>query len=218
MEDDSKVDLNECQDIARQLFENRPGRDFNVIMGGGMSRLVSDDEHESGKRKDGKDLTKNWIDLHPQGKFVTSRDELLNVNSNTEHLLGIFAKSHMQFNVDRNSTVEPSLAEMTLAALKVLKNKNSRGFLLMVEGAKIDLAHHYNNAFRALDETLSLDGAIAITIANIGKNFKFFAVFNFFKFKSFRPIRNPRDRNSRSRFSDDLFRFCDTKKLLGPRI
>lgn len=167
MEDDSKVDLNECQDIARQLFENRPGKDFNVIMGGGMSRLVADDE--SGKRKDGKNLTENWMNLHPHGKFVTTRDELLNVNSNTDHLLGIFAKSHMQFNVDRNSSVEPSLAEMTLAALKLLKNKNSRGFLLMVEGAKIDLAHHYNNAFRALDETLALDEAIKAALANIGK-------------------------------------------------
>lgn len=168
MEDDSKIDYSEdCKDIARQLFENSPGKDFNVIMGGGMSRLTSD-EHEMGKRKDKRNLTQNWIDLHPHGRFVTTRDELMDVDTSTEHLLGIFANSHMQFNADRNVSVEPSLAEMTEAAIKILSTKNSRGFLLMVESAKIDLAHHYNNPYRALDETLELDEAIRVAMENIG--------------------------------------------------
>lgn len=169
MEDDSKLDNAECKDIARQLFENRPGKEFNVIMGGGMSRLVSEETCEYGKRKDGKNLTENWLASHPHGKFVTTRDALLNVDESTEHLLGIFAKSHMQFNADRNVTIEPSLAEMTEAAIKVLRVKNSRGFLLMVEAAKIDLAHHFNQAYRALDDTLAMDDAVKIALENIGK-------------------------------------------------
>ena len=36
---------------------------------------------------------------------------------------------------------EPSLAEMTTTAIKMLK-KSSNGFFLMVEGGKIDIAHH----------------------------------------------------------------------------
>jgi alkaline phosphatase len=36
---------------------------------------------------------------------------------------------------------EPSLTEMTEVAINMLK-KNENGFFLMVEGGKIDVAHH----------------------------------------------------------------------------
>jgi len=36
---------------------------------------------------------------------------------------------------------EPSITEMTKVALSILE-KNENGFFLMVEGAKIDMAHH----------------------------------------------------------------------------
>ena len=38
-------------------------------------------------------------------------------------------------------TEEPSLSEMTEVAIKMLK-KGKDGFFLMVEGGKIDVAHH----------------------------------------------------------------------------
>ena len=158
-----------CKDIARELFENSPGKDFNVILGGGLTRLIPESESD-GRRKDGKYLIETWKELHPNGKHVTNRDELLSVG-NVDHLLGIFANSHLEFNYDRkvNNTNEPSLVEMTLSALKILKNKNSRGFLLMVEGAKIDLAHHRNKAYRALDDTLAFDEAIQGAVDNSGE-------------------------------------------------
>lgn len=44
----------------------------------------------------------------------------------------------MDFEVDRNTsgTGDPSLAEMTIKALRILK-KNSKGYFLFVEGKKI---------------------------------------------------------------------------------
>ena len=48
---------------------------------------------------------------------------------------------------------------MTETAIKILQ-KDSNGFFLFVEGGHIDLAHHYNEARRALDETLEFDKAI----------------------------------------------------------
>lgn len=38
---------------------------------------------------------------------------------------------------------EPSLSEMTLAAIEVLR-KNENGYVLFVEGGRIDHAHHQN--------------------------------------------------------------------------
>lgn len=48
---------------------------------------------------------------------------------------GLFAYSHMDFDVDRNTndTGDPSLAEMTIKALRILAN-NPEGYFLFVEG------------------------------------------------------------------------------------
>lgn len=48
---------------------------------------------------------------------------------------GLFAYSHMDFDVDRNTndTGDPSLAEMTIKALRILA-KNPEGYFLFVEG------------------------------------------------------------------------------------
>lgn len=49
-------------------------------------------------------------------------------------LTGLFAYSHMDFEVDRDPgpTGDPSLADMTRSALSILQ-KNPKGFFLFVE-------------------------------------------------------------------------------------
>ena len=56
---------------------------------------------------------------------------------------------------------EPSLSEMTGAAISVLK-RNPKGFLLIVESGRIDHAHHAGNAWRALSETVALSDAVRV--------------------------------------------------------
>lgn len=65
----------------------------------------------------------------------------------------------MSFNTDRDSSKEPSLAEMTESALRILQ-KGTQGFFLFVEGGKIDMAHHKTLAHKALDETAEFSKAI----------------------------------------------------------
>lgn len=178
VEDDSKVDSFGCKDIARQLIENETGKNINVIMGGGMRSFIPE-TGDGGRRKDGKNLTADWVTSHSNGEFITTRMELLNISDHTEYLLGIFAKSHMQFNVDRNKEIEPSLSEMTQAAIKILMKDNTRGFLLIVEAGKIDLAHHYNIPYRALDDTLQLDESVDAALKIIGSDFFLFNSDNF---------------------------------------
>lgn len=57
----------------------------------------------------------------------------------------------------------PTLAEMTEKAIAVL-SKNPKGFILVVESGLIDQAHHRGWARRALDETVALDEAVAVTM------------------------------------------------------
>ena len=77
-----------------------------------------------------------------------------------------FAQGHMSYDLDRDPTKEPSLAEMTTKAIDVL-SKNSNGYFLMVEGGRIDHALHSTNAKRALVDTIAFDDAIKAALGKI---------------------------------------------------
>ncbi|XP_046389629.1 alkaline phosphatase, tissue-nonspecific isozyme-like [Ischnura elegans] len=176
-EDDGKVppkSRNACKDIARQLVEDDPGRQINVVLGGGRRHLLpkvaqdpeTGSEAEEGRRLDGRNLVEDWLrDKRTRGlrgHYVWNKGQFEAVNPKyIDHLLGLFAYSHMDFEADRDTSAEgdPSLAEMTKKAIQILQ-KNPHGFFLFVEGGRIDHAHHYNNAYRALQETLALEAAL----------------------------------------------------------
>ena len=76
----------------------------------------------------------------------------------------------MEYEYDRPSDAggEPSVTDMTLKAIELLSAGNrkgsrggpDRGYFLMVEGGRIDHAHHEGNAFRALTDAQEFDRAI----------------------------------------------------------
>lgn len=153
-----------------------------MILGGGLRNFLPVNttsdflKHKiNGKRTDGRNLQLEWQHqknlLNQNAELVSNRDELMRLSTKTEFLLGLFAYSHMNFDYDREKSEEPSLAEMTAAAIKVLSRNNTKGFFLTVESGRIDHAHHLNNAFRALDDILALDFAIqvALSLKEVGK-------------------------------------------------
>jgi alkaline phosphatase len=54
------------------------------------------------------------------------------------------AFDHLQYEADRDPELEPSLSELTLKAIEAL-SQNKKGFFLLVEGGRIDHAHHVNS-------------------------------------------------------------------------
>lgn len=155
-------------DIARQLIEFPYGDGLEVALGGGRSKFLpveaSDPEYSdrNGERLDKRDLTKEWLSKNKRSAYVWNKQQfdLIDVRS-TRHLLGLFERSHMQFESNRagDKGGEPSLAEMTTKAIEML-SQNKKGYFLMVEGGRIDHSHHNGNAYRALDETVSLSDAV----------------------------------------------------------
>jgi alkaline phosphatase len=156
-----------CKDIARQLLEFPLGGGIDVVLGGGRGKFlpiaVADPEgNATGEREDRRDLTVEWNKKYRNATYVWNEQQFAAVDPNkTEHLLGLFNHSDMSFDADRKSDTggEPSLAEMTKKAIAILK-KNPQGFFLMVEGGRIDHAHHMGNAYRALDETREFANAV----------------------------------------------------------
>ena len=160
-----------CTDIARQLIEATDGgRGPSIVLGGGRKEFLTTGQADPqqpdkrGLRRDGRDLVADWRRAHPQGAYVTTASELA-AATGAPSVLGLFNYDHMQYDHDRLAAgaVEPSLADMTRAAIAHL-SRSGRGYVLMVEGARIDMAHHEGNAFRALDETIAFSDAVRAAI------------------------------------------------------
>jgi alkaline phosphatase len=155
-------------DIASQLVDFNINGGIDVALGGGRTRFIpaaaTDPEYGvAGKRKDGRDLTAEWLDKHSNAKYVWNKAGFDAIDpGTTDHLLGLFEPSHVHYEADRvahDKAGEPSLTEMTAKAIDILK-KNQNGFFLMVEGGRIDHAHHAGNAYRALTDTQQLAAAV----------------------------------------------------------
>ena len=156
-------------DIARQLLDFSHGNGLEVVLGGGRAKFLTEGEADpeypdrKGTRKDGRSLWREWGTKHAAAAVVWNRSGFDAVDpATTDHLLGLFEPSHMKFDADRPGDPggEPSLAEMTAKAIAILQ-KNPKGYFLMVEGGRIDHAHHAGNAYRALTDTIAFSDAVA---------------------------------------------------------
>jgi len=157
-----------CVDIARQLVEWQSGDGFEVVLGGGRSNFMPstapdpEKASERGRRGDGRDLTEAWKARSPQHAYVWNSAGFNAINfASDAKVLGLFNASHMAFELDRANDPggEPSLAEMTRAAITRL-SRNEQGYVLMVEGGRIDHAHHDGRAAQALADTVAFDAAV----------------------------------------------------------
>ncbi|XP_038068810.1 alkaline phosphatase-like [Patiria miniata] len=169
-EDDSELTeeakANGCKDIARQLVEDT---DIDVLMGGGRNRFrMKSQKDESGLpgSRDELDLIAAWQDKYTNkasAEFLATRDQLLALDpDSTDYLLGLYAFSEMAYDIERTAK-EPSLAEMTEVAIRILKRKaQERGtrYFLFVEGGRVDHGHHFNQAKHAVTDGFALEQAI----------------------------------------------------------
>ncbi len=162
-----------CKDIASQLIDFPYGDGLEVAMGGGRRSFLPADaadpeeEGQTGERQDGRDLTQEWVDKYDIAAFVWNQEQFDAIDpGSTDHLLGLFQRSHLQYEDDREQMDvggEPSLAEMTAKAIEIL-SKNPEGFYLFVEGGRIDHGHHANNAHRALMDVVALNEAVQTAV------------------------------------------------------
>jgi alkaline phosphatase len=162
-------------DIARQLIEFRYGDGLEVALGGGRQKFMPQgmpdpqNKGKLGERLDGRDLTREWVAKRPGSSFVWDKKQLAAVDpKTTKHLLGLFNSTHLEFDKDRatKDLDEPSLTEITNKAIDIL-SQNKKGFFLMVEGGRIDQAHHLGNAYRALQDTVELSNAVRAAVARV---------------------------------------------------
>lgn len=159
----------DCRDIAAQFVESNM---IDVAMGGGRRAFLRDSDVEPdapdlvGRRTDGVSLVDAWQDKNPDGAVVFDKVGFDALSAReTERVLGLFEPSHMKFaSQNTGPDADPSLAEMTAKAIEIL-SADGEGFVLMVEGGRIDHAHHRGNAYNALSETVAFAEAVSVADA-----------------------------------------------------
>ncbi len=159
-------------DIARQLVELKvqetkmngvTSKGLEVALGGGREKFLrtsdpdDEDAGKKGTRTDGRNLTAEWVAAGGVYVFDLAGFNTKIDVATTGPVLGLFERSHMQYEVDR--TNEPSLTQMTEKAIQILQ-RGPNGYFLMVEGGRVDHAHHAGNAYRALTEAIELSRAV----------------------------------------------------------
>lgn len=131
---------------------------FDVMMGGG------DEFFNADKRKDKKDVYSTYKAKGYQ--ILKNRSDLKNIDK-TKPVLGIFTTGALPYSIDRSNTPElqntPTLAEMTKAAIDQMKD-HKEGFVLQVEGGKVDWSAHANDIAALIHDQLAFDEAIKAVI------------------------------------------------------
>lgn len=140
---------------------------FDVMMGGG------DKYFNASKRRDKVDAYAQFEKANYQ--LVKTKAQMLAVD-HKKPILGVFDEDALPFTVDYNHDKNlqnqvPTLAEMTAKAIDLMKD-HPNGFVLQVEGGKVDWAAHSNDAPGLLFDQIAFELAVekAIEFAEKDKN------------------------------------------------
>eukprot|EP00903_Cladosiphon_okamuranus_P010821 g10222.t1 len=167
-------------DIAQQLLLSMVGDDawVDFAAGGGKANFYNstevDAKGEPGSRQDGRDLIAEASDAGVT--TVETRDEFMaidfkEIGDSDGKVLGLFTPSHLSYDHDRLADAlegegdEPSVMEMTKAAIDFLST-NHDGYYLMVEAGRVDHATHAGNMHRTFQDGIAYQDAVQYAMDN----------------------------------------------------
>lgn len=92
-------------------------------------------------RSDGRNMINVWqtqkANENAKYAVVSNQKELKQLKTKSlDYVLGVFSNGFMKYEYDRDYTVDPSLADMTIAAIDIL-DKGENGFLLVVSLSEV---------------------------------------------------------------------------------
>ncbi len=154
-----------CRDLAWQLLNAGPGGGLDVALGGGRMAFYGGDRH--GERLGAaEDLVTPWLSAASHRRYVTTAEELDDVDPG-EQVLGLFSSSHLTYVAERREdSTQPTLAQMTAKAIELV-SADPDGYLLMIEGGRIDHGHHSSQPAYALLETQAFARAVETALAMV---------------------------------------------------
>jgi alkaline phosphatase len=145
---------NDSDQIARQLVE---GGKIDICLGMTAAEFLP--EAKQGKRQDNRDLL---LEVRQNGfDVVRSRAELESIPVwSRPKLFGAFGDGDNDSHQGQAWSDEPALSDMVRRAIELLQY-NQRGYLLVVDVARIRKAAETNDAEKTLTETAELDRSLS---------------------------------------------------------
>lgn len=159
-----------CEDIARQLVTFNQKGPLDVVFGGGRIAFLPPGAPDpaypdrKGVRAGTEDLIAAWRGRDESREYVFTGAAMKGIRWKTISgpVMGLFSPDHMSFEAERLGAGkdEPSLSEMTLAAIKGLE-RNRDGYVLVVVAAGIGRGHDQGRADLAVADAVELANAVA---------------------------------------------------------
>ena len=139
--------------ILQRYMELQP----NVLLGGGKEQFIPKSQPGS-RRSDEIDLIaafakKGYL-------YVSNKQEL--EQAQRDKVLGLFSLGDMSFEIDRNKQTEPSVYDMTRAAIRLLHDGNPTGFFVFIENENVDTASHLSDIASVIRDYREFDRAVGL--------------------------------------------------------
>lgn len=148
----------DSRNAENEIAEMYAGLGLDVLMGGG------DEFFNPDKRSDKKDIYKIYQEKGYQ--ILKDKTELGNLKKGAK-TLGVFSTGALPYSIDRTNIPElqhtPTLAEMSKAAIDQMKDHKD-GFVLLIEGGKVDWAAHANDIAALIHDQLAFDEAVKTAV------------------------------------------------------
>ena len=142
-----------------EIAEQYSDRDYDLLMGGGHRHFDPE------LREDGQDL---YGKMAGKGYAIARNKTEMQQADRNNKLLGIYYDSHLPYTVDHQNIPQlrdniPTISEMTSEALERLES-NDNGFILQVEGGRVDHAAHGNCPSGLVFDQIAFDEAVKVVM------------------------------------------------------
>jgi alkaline phosphatase len=127
----------------------------DLLLGGGRDYFLPKSQTGS-KRKDESDLIASFKNRG----YAYAADKRDLAAAKGPKVLGLFSLQEMSFDLDRDKDKEPSVSEMTQAAIRILEAGNQRGFLAFIENENTDGASHLTDVASVIHAFRDFDRAV----------------------------------------------------------
>jgi alkaline phosphatase len=139
--------------ILNRYLELEP----DLLFGGGKEQFLPNSQPGS-RRSDETDLIAAFV---KKGyRYVSNKQEL--GQAHRGKVLGLFSLGDMSFELDRNKETEPSVYDMTQAAIRLLHDRNPHGFFVFIENENVDTASHQGDIASVIRDYREFDRAVGL--------------------------------------------------------
>ena len=139
--------------IIDQYLELEP----DLLLGGGRDLFLP--RSQAGSRR--KDETDMIAAFKKRGyAYVSDKQGLAQARG--AKILGLLSLRDMSFEIDRDRNLQPSVYDMTQAAIRILQEGNRRGFVVFIENENIDSAGHMTDIAALIHDFREFDRAVGL--------------------------------------------------------